>query len=31
VTQGLQVIGVGVAVLVLLELEKLVVRRLKLA
>jgi magnesium-transporting ATPase (P-type) len=31
VTQGLHVIGVGVAVLVLLELEKLVVRRLKLA
>ncbi len=31
VTQGLQVIGVGVAVLVLLELEKLAVRRLKLA
>ncbi|MFN3297893.1 cation-transporting P-type ATPase, partial [Caldimonas sp.] len=31
VIQGLQVIGAGVAVLVLLELEKFVVRRLKLA
>jgi magnesium-transporting ATPase (P-type) len=31
VTQGLQVFGVGVAVLVVLELEKLAVRRLKLA